>query len=56
MSLHNLEAPYQSALRHVRYSTETALLKVKDDIVKEMDKSHIVFMVLLDLSAAFDTI
>ena len=55
MSLHNLEEPYQSAYKK-HNSTETALLKVKDDILKAMDKSHIVFMVLLDLSAAFDTI
>ena len=38
------------------YSTETMLLKVTNDIFMALDKSHCVFLVLLDLSAAFDTI
>ena len=36
--------------------TETALLKVQSDILMPMDNQKITFLVLLDLSAAFDTI
>ncbi len=46
---------YQSAYR-MFHSTETALLKVRNDILMEMDKRNTVMLVLLDLSAAFDTI
>ena len=45
----------QSAYR--KYcSTETALLKVQDDILKNLDKRKGVVLLLLDLSAAFDTV
>ena len=37
-------------------STETALLKVKNDILLNMNRQHVTLLVLLDLSAAFDTI
>ena len=46
----------QSAYRQY-YSTETALLRVRDDILRSLDKPHgEVILVLLDLTAAFDTI
>ena len=45
----------QSAYR-VFHSTETALLKIQNDIAISMDKGKAVGLVLLDLSAAFDTI
>ena len=45
----------QSAYRRF-HSTETALLKVKMDIIKAIDNQEITCLVLLDLSAAFDTI
>ena len=35
---------------------ETALLKVKTDILKAMDNKEICCLPLLDLSTAFDTI
>ena len=35
---------------------ETALLKVKNDILMSMNEQHATLLVLLDLSAAFDTI
>ena len=38
------------------YSTETTLLRVKADILKCIDNQEIVCLVLLDLSAAFDTV
>ena len=44
----------QSAYRE-HHSTETALLKVKNDILMNMDMGHVTLLVLLDLSAAFDT-
>lgn len=45
----------QSAYRQW-HSTETALLKVQNDILQAMDKQQVTLLVLLDLSAAFDTI
>ena len=46
---HNLIPELQSAYRK-RYSTETALLKVQNY------RQHVTLLVLLDLSAAFDTV
>jgi len=43
------------AYRHF-HSTETAILAVHNDIVSAVDKGHIVALVLLDLSSAFDTV
>ena len=45
----------QSSYRH-HHSTETALLKVQNDILLKMDKQEVTLLILLDLSAAFDTI
>ena len=47
--------PYQSAYRK-GHSTESALLKVYNDMLVARDKGHCVLSVYLDLSAAFDTI
>ena len=47
----NLMEPLQSAYRP-HHSTETALLKVKTDILKAMDNQEVACLVLLDLSAA----
>ena len=52
---YNLREKYQSAYRSA-HSTETVLVHVQDFILKALDKKHIVLMVLLDLSAAFDTV
>lgn len=51
----DLHEPSQSAYRPV-HSTETALLRIKSDILQALDKKETVFLVLLDLSSAFDTI
>ena len=50
----NLMEPNQSTYR-TNNSTETTILKVKSDILGSMDKGKAVCLVLLDLSAAFDT-
>ena len=55
LSKNNLMEEYQSAYR-ADHSTETALLKVHHDISSALDQSHAVAHVILDLSAAFDTI
>lgn len=46
---------FQSAYREL-HSTETALLRVHNDILRAIDQKKEVILVLLDLSAAFDTI
>ena len=46
---------HQAAYRKF-HSTETALLKVQNDILKSLDMGNITILVLLDLSAVFDTI
>ena len=42
---------FQSAYRK-GHSTETALLKVQNDILMNMNRQHVTLLVLLDLSAA----
>ena len=57
MTANNLYPVLQSAYRQ-NHSTETALLKVKNDLLLNMDKGHVtlILLVMLDLSAAFDTV
>lgn len=55
MKVNNLYEPFQSAYRE-HGSTETALLKVQDHIIRSLDKGRGVILLLLDLSAAFDTV
>ena len=52
---HCLYPMLQSAYRQ-GHSTETALLKIQNDILMAMNRQHVVLLVLLDLSAAFDTV
>ena len=52
---HAISKPIQSAYRKC-HSTETALTFVANDILNSLDKRNSVFLVLLDLSAAFDTV
>ena len=46
---------FQSAYKS-HHSTETALVKVQNDILKAIDNNRSVILLLLDLSAAFDTV
>ena len=51
----NLMEPMQSAYR-AGHSTETALIKVKANLLNAIDNKELVCLVLLDLSAAFNTV
>ena len=55
MDLNSLNNPMQSAYRQ-GHSCETAVLKVHNDICQALDKGFVVIHVMLDLSAAFDTL
>ena len=55
MKNNNLYEVMQSAYRQC-HSTETALLRVNNDILRALDEKSVVFLILLDLSAAFDTV
>ncbi len=55
MNTNNLTDPYQTAEKS-NHSTETALIIVKNEIMAALDSNQVVLLVLLDLSAAFDTI
>ena len=52
---HGLFPSLRSAYRQHHF-TETALLKVTDDILKTLDSHSEVVLVMLDLSAVFDTL
>ena len=52
---HGLDNSYQSAYKS-GHSTETALLSIKNDIHLSLSRGEATALVLLDLSAAFDTI
>lgn len=51
----NLFPTLQSACRP-NHSSETALLKIKNDILMNLNKQHATLLILLDLGAAFDTV
>ena len=52
---HSLLEPFQSAYRKC-HSTETALLRLVNDLLQASDTVHVSILSLIDLSAAFDTI
>ena len=51
----NLSNPFQSAYR-AGCSTETVLLRIVNDILSALDNDNISVLLLLDLSATFDTL
>ena len=51
----NLSDTFQSAYKQY-HSTETALIRVHNDILTAIDNRRTVILLLLDLSAAFDTV
>ena len=55
MTENNLHEHLQSAYKP-GHSTETALVKEQNDILTSIDQHGIVILVMLDLSAVFDTI
>ncbi len=52
----NCPLPNCSSAYRNGHSTETALVKVHADILKNMEKQQVTLLVLIDLSAAFDTV
>ena len=55
MHANNLYDPLQSAYR-AQHATETAILKINNDILGGLDKGKCTVLASLDLSAAFDTV
>jgi hypothetical protein len=55
LRVNTLMEPKQSAYRS-GHSTETALLSIQNDVLQALGEREAVLLVLLDLSAAFDTI
>lgn len=55
LSSNNLLEEFQSAYKPA-HSTETALIRIYNDLLCELDKGRSCFLVLLDLSSAFDTV
>jgi hypothetical protein len=55
VDVNHLAEPLQSAYRGA-HSTETALLSVHNTLLRALDDNKAVFVVLLDLTAAFDTV
>ena len=53
--INNLNESLQSAYKN-GHSTETALVRVKNDIMMSIDQGKPIILVLLDPSAAFDTV
>ena len=55
MTKHKLNIPEQSAYKK-HHSTETILIKITNDLMMACDKKSATVLMLLDLSAAFDTV
>ena len=51
----NLDELFQSAYK-AGHTTETALLRVQNDVLRAIDNGDCVMLLLLDLPAAFDTV
>ena len=55
LTSHGSYPPFQSAYRKC-HSSETTLLKMQNDVLMNLDSQRVTLLVLLDLSAAFDTV
>jgi len=55
LTRNGLHEPYQSAYR-AGHSTETTMLRLYNDVVIALGEKKVVLLVMLDLSAAFDTV
>ena len=55
LEINNLHEPFQSAYKKF-HSCETALVRVHNDILRAIDDRRCIVLLLLDLSAAFDTV
>ena len=55
MDENHWQPDYLSAYRKF-FSTETALMKLQNDILTQLDDKRMVLMTMIDLSAAFDTV
>ena len=55
LSSNSLSSSFQSAYR-IFHSTETTLLKIHNDLILVMDRGEVTSLILLDLSADFDTV
>ena len=55
MTTHNLDESLQSAYKK-GHSTETEFIKVQNDFLRAIDNRDSVILLMLDLSAAFDTV
>ena len=55
LSSNSLSSSFQSAY-WIFHSTETTLLKIHNDLILAMDRGEVTSLILLDLSAAFDTV
>ena len=55
LELNHLDEPLQSAYKRF-HSCETALVRVHNDLLRAVDNRCCVVLLLLDLSAAFDTV
>ena len=53
--LNNFMEPFQSAYR-AGHSTESALLRIQNDIINAVGEQKVVLLTMIDLSAAFDTV
>ena len=55
VATNSLDEKFQSAYKNY-HSTETAIVRVHNDILCAFDKGKSVILLLLDLKAAFDTV
>ena len=53
MNDNNINIVFQSAYR-ANHSTETALIRIRNDVTQALDQNRDVILILLDLKSAFD--